>query len=220
MCGCMPMTVMPGTFCTGGVRSLCTAGRYGATAGMSSAACSGMCAAGRAGIVDGLTNSSCSGECEAGFYCPAGSTSFTAVPCGNAGVYCPPASGGPTTVSAGYYSSGGSSSTTNTGQTQCERGYYCTNGVRTPCPAGKYRADVGADDLLDCLDCDAGYVCPLASWAGSVSTDSNNLVAECGSSAVYCPAGSSSASVVEAGYYSSGGNSTSTRTAQTICPLG
>ncbi|GMF50831.1 unnamed protein product [Phytophthora fragariaefolia] len=47
----------------------------------------------------------CSGNCAAGYYCPPRSTSPTQRECGSASVFCPEASGQPTDVSEGYYTS-------------------------------------------------------------------------------------------------------------------
>ncbi len=55
----------------------CSPGQY---SGAGAAACT-TCSAGLFGSTSGLTTSSCSGPCRAGFYCPAGSTSPTAVAC-------------------------------------------------------------------------------------------------------------------------------------------
>ena len=58
-----------GSFCATGVRSLCTAGRFGAQAGE--------------------TSPVCTGDCTQGHYCPAGSTVPTQEPCGAPTMYCP-----------------------------------------------------------------------------------------------------------------------------------
>jgi hypothetical protein len=72
---------------------LCPAGRYGLTASLTSATCSGecpkghycppgtsyptanKCPAGRYGARQGLTGPECSGPCQEGYFCPAGATS-------------------------------------------------------------------------------------------------------------------------------------------------
>ena len=56
---------------------------------------------GRFGDIKGLANISCSGLCTEGHFCPLGSALPTAVPCGNASVYCPTGSGSP--VQAGVW---------------------------------------------------------------------------------------------------------------------
>ena len=45
------------------------------------------CPAGVYGNASGLTSRACSGNCAPGYYCPPGSSSPTAVPCGNVSVY-------------------------------------------------------------------------------------------------------------------------------------
>ena len=59
----------PGSYCQLGVKTPCTAGRYGNRSGE--------------------TNDSCSGVCEAGYYCPPGSTSPREQQCGAVNMYCP-----------------------------------------------------------------------------------------------------------------------------------
>ena len=66
-------------------------------------------------------------------YVPANATSCSA--CGGNNYYCPggtfnvsSSAQGRNTVSSGYYSTGGTSSTTRTGQSQCIGATYCTNG--------------------------------------------------------------------------------------------
>jgi len=82
-------TSATGTLCPVGQYSLagagvcinCSAGTYGSSTGLLTAACSGLCAAGRFGSVSGLSSLSCEGACMAGYACPAGSTNATAVVC-------------------------------------------------------------------------------------------------------------------------------------------
>ena len=64
-----------GSVCLDGVSLPCPAGYYG----------------NETGVVEPL----CSGPCVQGYYCPPGSTTPTAVPCGSAGVYCPAVSRSP-----------------------------------------------------------------------------------------------------------------------------
>jgi hypothetical protein len=56
----------------------CTAGSYTNTIG--SLSCTA-CATGRYGSATGESNSQCTGVCAQGYWCPAGSTNNTAVPC-------------------------------------------------------------------------------------------------------------------------------------------
>jgi hypothetical protein len=100
-------------------------------------------------------NASCSGDCVAGHFCPAGSLSSTAAVCGNATVYCPPASGAPLAVPAGWYSTpeGVASAATRTGSAACAPGEYCVGAFRRPCPAGNYSDSFGQES---CAVCPAG----------------------------------------------------------------
>ena len=92
-----------------------------------------------------------------GYYCVAGTTA--AVPCGSAAVYCPQGSAAPMAVLAGYFSAGGANTTVQNQQNQCPSGSYCFNGTQYACPAGTYRATVGASSLSGCIVCPAGYFC-------------------------------------------------------------
>ncbi|HIU65617.1 MAG TPA: InlB B-repeat-containing protein [Candidatus Enterousia avicola] len=78
--------------------------------------------------------------CSPGYYLPANSTSCTQ--CGGDNFYCPgdeefdqsTKNQGRYEVDAGYYSTGGTS-TTRTGQSQCSGAVYCTGGVKYNCPS-------------------------------------------------------------------------------------
>ena len=97
--------------------------------------------------------------CSAGYYLPA--NSFSCAECGGNEYWCPggnfvPSSSaqGRNSVSAGYYSTGGTS-TTRTGQTQCEIGHYCSAGVRYECSASlQYQDTKGA---TSCKNVSTGY---------------------------------------------------------------
>lgn len=82
----------------------------------------------------------CDGRCEIGFYCPAGSASSRARPCGSAAVHCPAGTAAPLAVAAGYYAIFGSRSAGAgaTGQAACPPGSYCEGGVPRVCPAGTF----------------------------------------------------------------------------------
>ena len=87
------------------------------------------CPPGRFGCATGLGSPDCNGPCAQGFYCPAGSDSNHATPCGNASVYCPEGSGLPLPVAIGYYSLGGPSLEQQSQQAVCPSGSYCVNGT-------------------------------------------------------------------------------------------
>ena len=61
--------------------TLCSAGLFGASPGLSTASCSGGCAVGFYGAVAGLTSANCSGMCSPGYFCPIGSISPTSNIC-------------------------------------------------------------------------------------------------------------------------------------------
>ena len=81
--------------------------------------------------------------CSAGYYLPANATSCS--PCGGNNYYCKggtfnvsSSAQGRSTVTAGYYSTGGTS-TTRTGQSACGgNNYYCSGGVRYTVSSGYY----------------------------------------------------------------------------------
>lgn len=174
-----------------GIRIPCPSGRYGSTAGLSEA--------------------SCSGPCREGFYCPTGSTSAAQVACGGDAVFCPTGSGLPLTVAAGYYTAGGKDNTTRTAERKCEPGSYCSAGVRRLCSGGRWGGVFGAVNSSCSGSCDAGYYCPEG------STRAWEL--ECGDPSRYCVHGSIVPANVDVGYYSTGGVE-STRTGQQIAPRG
>jgi len=139
-------------------------------------------------------------NCGPGYYLPADACSEAGLgyyspdenpkryECGGNNYYCPTATNvAPTTVSSGYYSTGGTS-TTRTGQSQCTAGNYCVSGVSNAASAGYYVPTAGAASQTACGD--------------------NNY---------YCPGtGNIARTTVTSGYYSTGGDST-TRTGQSIC---
>ncbi|KAE9188581.1 hypothetical protein PF004_g22461 [Phytophthora fragariae] len=143
----------PGYFCIDGIKYQCPAGTFGATSGLSTAACSGLCAP--------------------GYFCPSypspPSISRTQNECGNSSVYCPEGTGNePNSVTSGYYSvltSGmavdGRNATQNDAKI-CPKGFYCRQGIRIRCPEGTY-GDVEGLSAASCSGwCPAGYFCPFA----------------------------------------------------------
>lgn len=193
----------PGHYCEVGTRHACPAGRFGFTTE--------------------LNNARCSGPCAPGYYCPAGSSSKNEHACGGPDVYCPIGSGEPVNVGAGNYSSvaidayeheDGTLITASTNvastvaadarasQRRCEPGYYCEDGVRRPCPAGRYGAEPG----LQTRECNGR--CPPGMWCAERSTTalptrngsycaSGGCTTEDGDGpcapGYYCPRGSASA---------------------------
>ena len=186
------------------------------------------------------TNLSCS--CSSGYYlsgtsCPA---------CGGNKWYCP-GNNNYYDVSAGYYTTGGTS-TTRTGQTQCPAGTYCTNGEKNNCDSG-YTSAAGATARTQCYrscsvactqqTCPAnatcthgttstsgtqyyGGACNASSSTCSITITCNagyylesGACKPCNGNQWYCP-GDNNWYTVSAGYYSTGGTST-TRTGQAEC---
>jgi hypothetical protein len=116
--------------------------------------------------------------------------------------------------SSRFYTTG-QTATNRTGQSQCEPGYYCVDGVRTSCPAGTYGSGFGLTTSACTGSCTAGYYCA----AGSTSATQT----ACGygktfPAAWYCPTGSGSPTAVSSGYYTTPTSaSTSVRTGQVKC---
>ena len=181
----------PGSYCHGGESFLCPQGKYGATAG--------------------LADAMCSGSCMEGYFCPAGSTKAMQVPCGSSSVFCPTGTGEPLPVYPGYYAVGGSSDTTRSAERKCEPGSYCVAGVRSLCAAGRWGGGFGAINSSCSGPCAAGYYCPTGS--------SGPTEMECGDPSRYCLPGASHPSIVPLGNYSIGGTE-STRTGSLVAPMG
>lgn len=163
------------------------------------------------------TRSTCAGECAPGFYCPLASVNSSAIPCGDVSVYCPKGSVVPTPVALGYYTvriTGGLSSEDDRvrdSQRQCEPGFFCRQGKRFACPAGRFGNQVGETSPLCSGSCSRGYFCP----AGVTSPTANS----CGGPGFECRTGAISPVAVPEGYYSVGGTNL-TRFFHRECELG
>ena len=110
------------------------------------------------------------GSCEPGYYCPLypqrASTDPMRHECGRVDLYCPLGSFVPTNVTVGHYTYGGDErNTTRVGETECEEGYYCKNGVKRICQAGIYGGKKGMTDERCEGTCPAGSMCPEGSVA-------------------------------------------------------
>ncbi len=141
--------------------------------------------------------------------------------------YCPGSGqSSPTAVAAGSYSTPeGGSETTRTGVTQCSKGEYCSGGVRSQCPAGKYGGSTGLQSLSACTDCDAGYVCAAGSTSAQGAVTDGGAATPCGSAGVYCPVGSSTPTTASPGQFTANDVSgtvgaATTRVTQVACPAG
>ena len=202
------------------------------------------CLPGHYGAEEGMAEATCSGQCDAGHYCRQvfnndiqllqGSTTPHQNRCGSAAVYCTKGSVDPVPVSAGYYttsSDGGNSAVNNAtrdGQLICEVGHFCVDGIKEPCPAGRYGETEGLTSPECSGVCQKGYYCP----SGSVS----DTQVECKDREEYCPSGSGQPSPVffgtdnptggTGGYYSvgdidvEGAVEAGGQDGQIICPLG
>ena len=98
----------------------------------------------------------------------------------------------------------------------CRHSSYCTNGVATVCPAGRYGTATGLTSSASCTACPSGkYSAATGATSADAcgATDPGYYAAEgssaqtpCGGSALVC-AGSerSSPATVSTGFYTSGG---------------
>lgn len=98
----------------------------------------------------------------------------------------------------------------------CEPGFYCSNFIKIPCPAGTFGSTFGLENASCTNSCMPGYFCPEQS-----TSPYNN---PCGNITNYCPAGSSVPRVAPVGYYTTNvdGSNTdvTTRALITQCPKG
>ena len=203
-----------GHWCSVGVRSVCGAGTFGASVGLSVPTCSGLCSAGH--------------------YCVAGSTVSTPQHCG-AGNYCPAGSGTPTPVTLGWYAFGGPDPVEHTNQTVCPTGSYCVSSTLYACPAGRYGDARGLSNSSCSGACTGGYYCPAGSTRATALP--------CGSADKWCPPGAAAPTAItdqhhyttpqsaspllrtgertcDAGYYCVGGYRLQCGAASSFCPPG
>ena len=127
-----------------------------------------LCGAGRFGAHAGLATVACSGACDAGYYCGRGSVSPRAEPCGgaeaSAAFFCPAGTRHRRTVSSGFYSTPETAPAgRRTGQAPCSPGFWCADGVKTPCEVGRYGAVAQLTDRLCSGQCHGSQYCPEAS---------------------------------------------------------
>ena len=183
-----------GSYCISGVRSLCPAGFFGDSYGLSSKNCSGLCLH--------------------GYLCPRGTVSPRSHDCGNSSVFCPTGSYVPTPVSPGYYSGPIYVDPKNHFQQWiCPVGHYCIDGESRLCDGGHFGNSTGLSYSTCSGLCRSGYFCP----PGSVSDTEH----ECGGVDRYCPFGSDSPSYVPDGFVSGPSYVNETiRSTIESCPLG
>lgn len=150
------------------------------------------CPGGTFGALPGLTNSQCSGKCSGGFFCPPGSTSARQQPCGGSNFYCLPGSAAPLTVNDGFYTTIPQVSIAQEQQHPCEPGYFCTFGIRRPCPAGTFGNTPRLATAACSRSCPAGFYCPegtdepLPCPPGTFGADKGITTAACSG---LCPLG-------------------------------
>ena len=96
-------------------------------------------------------------------------------------------------------------------QSACPAGYYCEGGVRQPCPGGRFGNASALPSWRCSGECWPGYYCESGSQTPTQF--------ECGSSAVYCPAGSERPLTAVPGEMTVGW-SQSTRNSSERCPEG
>ena len=132
------------------------------------------CPPGRFQSQPGQGHNMCEGDCLPGYYCSKASISNKQIPCsyifnttGNQLIpidefpnqwICPGGSSIPSRVLQGYYSSGGNSSTRSI-QYMCEKGFYCENGIKIPCPAGTFGSEEGLSSSFCSGLCSKGHYC-------------------------------------------------------------
>jgi len=95
-------------------------------------------------------------------------------------------------------------------QMECEEGYYCIQGIRSPCAPGTYGSERLETNPACSGLCAPGYYCLEAS--PSITQH------PCGSSDLYCPEGSFTPTFVSEGYYTNEDAPVTFRSYQIICP--
>mmetsp|Transcript_16910 Transcript_16910/g.31665 ORF Transcript_16910/g.31665 Transcript_16910/m.31665 type:complete len:797 (+) Transcript_16910:126-2516(+) len=97
-------------------------------------------------------------------------------------------------------------------QKECERGFYCVEGVRYKCPKGMYGEKIRETNSSCTGLCEAGYYCEEG--------NQNKRQFACGSSDLYCPTNSSTPTRVTEGYFTNEDAAEDVRSFETICPPG
>lgn len=124
------------------------------------------CPAGRFGSSMGMADVKCSGTCRAGYFCPAGSTQYDQFPCGKSSYYCPQGQPARLLVDRGFFSvpeEPVGSFQFRVDQVQCGPGTYCVDGLRFPCPAGRFGTQLELSARNCSGICPTGHYCPLSS---------------------------------------------------------
>jgi len=154
----------PGHWCRGGVKRQCAAGRFGWRHGDGSAECGGLCRAGHRcpGHPGPPSLTATPLECSEGL---AGAAVAAAQQLASSTFFCPEGTGNePNRVASGFYTVGGKEgNTTRTNEVKCEAGYWCSGGVKEPCPVGSFGRKRGLTSPRCSGFCPAGFACPEAS---------------------------------------------------------
>ncbi|CAM9769849.1 unnamed protein product, partial [Hapterophycus canaliculatus] len=79
---------------------------------------------------------------------------------------------------------------------QCEPGHFCVDGIRFPCPAGRYGTSAREVRPQCQGECAGGWYCPEASVSASQ--------VPCGAANLYCPVGSAAPLFVDPGFFATG----------------
>ena len=183
------------------------------------------CPPGRFGSSMGLIDSTCSSDCwqggcnpevsacMQGYFCPLGSIAANQYSCGGADRYCPTGSASPVPVSDGFYTVSAdfeNSIYTRVKQQLCERGFYCSGGMKYPCPAGTFGSFPGLTEPACSGQCPFGYFCPEGTinatmyscpagrYGGRLGLTDSACSGLC-DAGYYCPAGSISATQRDCG---------------------
>lgn len=138
----------------------------------------------------------------------------------DAQVYCVEGSSVPAVAQLGEYTVGPTPSTRN-GTAPCPSGFYCTNGVAHPCPAGRFGCATRLGDPACNGPCTAGFFCAAGSATSQASVCGGNA-SDPAAPGFFCPAGSGAPLVVGLGNFSvgSGPEEPHRRTGQAACSPG
>ena len=99
---------------------------------------------------------------------------------------------------------------------------YCTNGVATECPAGRYGTATGLTSSSSCTACPSGKYSAAtgatsadactATDPGYYAAEASTAASPCGDPSLVCPGSERSAPLsVSTGFYSSGGTAVTVR---------
>lgn len=136
--------------------------------------------------------------CPIGQYCPEATAEAINCPAGTYGATTGLSSSSDcSTMTAGYYSTGGQSDPTPSDK-MCATGHYCPAGSRfseeESCPEGFYRDVEGAASAADCPTCPVGKYCPRQTTT-PIDCTAGSFCPEGSSKPTFCPIGTYSSSL-------------------------